>query len=75
MMGIKTQVKFKIVDVKEGSKSFVALVGWPQGWKMKASISLEKGKLKLKGEGKGLSFSFICLKEILGSNQTIMMQT
>ena len=49
--GITTKVDFEIIDPKEGSNSFPALVGWPWGRKMKASISLDKERIKLKGNG------------------------
>ena len=49
--GISTKVYFEIIDPKEGSNSFPALVGRPWGWKMKASISLDKERIKLKGNG------------------------
>ena len=39
--GISTKVDFKIIDPKEGSSSFLALVGRPWGRKMEASISLD----------------------------------
>ena len=50
--GILTKVNFEIIDPKEGSSSFPALVGQPWGRKMKASISLDKERIKLKGNGK-----------------------
>ena len=50
--GISTKVDFKIIDPKEGSSSFPALVGRPCGRKMKALISLDKERIKLKGNGK-----------------------
>ena len=40
--GISTKVNFEIINPKEGSSSFPALVGRPWGRKMKASISLDK---------------------------------
>ena len=36
--GISTKVDFEIIDPKEGSSSFLALVGRPWGRKIKASI-------------------------------------
>ena len=48
---ILTKVNFEIIDPKEGSSSFPALVGRPWGRKMKASISLDKERIKLKGNG------------------------
>ena len=49
--GISTKVNFEIIDPKEGSCSFPALVGQPWGRKMKASIYLDKERIKLKGNG------------------------
>ena len=49
--GISTKVDFEIIDPKEGSSSFPALVGRPWGRKMKASISLDKERIKLKENG------------------------
>ena len=40
--GISTKVNFEIIDPKEGSSSFPALVGRPWGRNMKALISLDK---------------------------------
>ena len=40
--GITTKVNFQIINPKEGSSSFLSLVGRPWGRKMKASISLDK---------------------------------
>ena len=42
---------FEIIDPKEGSSSFAALVGRTWGRNMKASISLDKERIKLKGNG------------------------
>ena len=47
--GISTKFDFEIIDPKEGSSSFPALVGRPWGRKMKVSISLDKERIKLKG--------------------------
>ena len=49
--GITTKVDFEIIDPKEVSISFPALVGRPWGQKMKASISLDKERIKFKGNG------------------------
>ena len=49
--GISTKVDFEIIDPKEGSSSFLALVGRPWGRKIKASIFLDKERIKLKGNG------------------------
>ena len=46
---ILIKVDFEIIDPKEGSNSFPALVGFPWGRKMKAYISLDKERIKLKG--------------------------
>ena len=48
---ISTKVDFEMIDPKEESSSFLALVGQPWGRKMKASISLDKERIKLKGNG------------------------
>ena len=47
--GISTKADFEIINPKEGSSSFPALVGRPWGRKMKSSISLDKERIKLKG--------------------------
>ena len=44
-------MNFEIIDPKEGSSSFPALVGRPSGRIMKALISLDKERIKLKGNG------------------------
>ena len=49
--GISTKVDFEIIDPKEGSSSFPALVSRPWGRKMKALISLDEERIKLKGNG------------------------
>ena len=46
---ISTKFDFEIIDPKEGSSSFPALVGRPWRRKMKASISLDKERIKIKG--------------------------
>ena len=51
-MGITVTTDFKVIEPKEGSKSYPALVGRPWERKMKANISLEKDRIKLKGQGK-----------------------
>ena len=51
-MGISIRIKFKVIQPKEGSKSYPSLVGRPWARKMKANISLEKNRIKLKGQGK-----------------------
>ena len=49
--GILTKVEFKIINPKEGSSSFPALVSRPWGRKIKASVSLDKERIKLNGNG------------------------
>ena len=51
-MGITIKIDFKVIEPKEGRKSYPSLVGWPWERKMKANISLEKDRIKLKGQGK-----------------------
>jgi len=51
-MGILTQVDFEVIDLVEGIPTYVTLVGWPWGQKMKENISLEKYRIKLKGDGR-----------------------
>ena len=41
-----------MIEPREGSKSYPALVGQPWARKTKANISLEKDRSKLKGKGK-----------------------
>ena len=53
-MGISIEIDFKVIETKEGSKSYPALVGWPWARKMKVNISLEKDRIKLKGQGKNV---------------------
>jgi len=52
-MGISPKVSFEVIDPKECSTSFSALVGRPWGRRMKATISLEKDRIKQKGQGPG----------------------
>ena len=51
-MGISVRTNFKVIETREGSKSYLALVGQLWARKMKANISLEKYRIKLKGQGK-----------------------
>ena len=51
-MGISVRINFKVIEPREGSKSYLALVSQPWARKMKANISLEKYRIKLKGQGK-----------------------
>ena len=52
IMWISVKIDFKVIEPKEGNKSYLALVGRPWARKMKANISLEKVKIKLKGQVK-----------------------
>ena len=52
IMGISVRINFKVIEPKEGSKSYPSLVGQPWVRKMKANISLEKVIIELKGQGK-----------------------
>ena len=52
IMRISIKIDFKVIEPKEGSKSYLALVDRPWARKMKANISLEKDRIKLKGQGK-----------------------
>ena len=49
--GNPNQIDIEIINPKEVLKPLRALVRWPWGQTMKASISIEKEKIKLKGEG------------------------
>ena len=51
-MGITVTTDFKVIEPKEGSKSYPTLVGRPWARKMKANISVEKDRIKLKCQGK-----------------------
>ena len=51
-MGISVKINFKVIEPKEGSKSYLSLVGRSWARKMKANISLENDRIKLKGQGK-----------------------
>ena len=52
IMGISVKIDFKVIEPKEGRKSYPALVGQPWARKMKANISFDKDRIKLKGQGK-----------------------
>ena len=52
IMGIYIKIDFKVIEPKEGSKSYPSLVDRPWAKKMNANISLEKDRIKLKGQGK-----------------------
>ena len=54
IMGISVEIEFKVIEPKEGIKSYPSLVGRPWARKMKANISLEKYRIKLKGQGKNV---------------------
>ena len=51
-MGITVEIDFIVIETKEGSKFYLALVSGPWARKIKANISLEKYRIKLKGQGK-----------------------
>ena len=51
-MSITVTTDFKVIEPKEGIKSYPTLVSWPWARKMKANISLEKDRIKIKGQGK-----------------------
>ena len=51
-MGRLVHTDFKVIEPREGSKSYPALVGQPWDRKMKSNISIEKDRIKLKGQGK-----------------------
>ena len=70
IMGIIVTTDFKVIEPKEGSKSYPALVDQTWERKMKANISLEKDRIKLKGQGKKIIIP-LDLKEHLGRNQMI----
>ena len=53
-MGISIRINFKVIEAREGSKSYLALVGQPWAKKMKSNITLEKDRIKLKGQGKNV---------------------
>ena len=52
IMWISIKIDFKVIEPKEGNKSYPSLVSQPWARKMKANISLEKDIIKLKGQGK-----------------------
>ena len=52
IMRISVKINFKVIEPREGSKSYPTLVGLPWAKKMKADISLEKDRIKLKAQGK-----------------------
>lgn len=56
-MGISIKIYFKVIEPKEGNKSYPSLVGQPWARKMKANISPEKDRTKLKGQGKKVIIS------------------
>ena len=51
-MGIPTLVDFRVTDLIEGIPTYVDLVSWPWGRRMKTTISLERDRIKLKGSGR-----------------------
>ena len=51
IMGITTMVDYEVIDIEDEQHTYPTLVGRPWGRKMKAYISLEKGRIKIKGKG------------------------
>jgi len=45
-------IYYEVIDIQDEQHTYPALVGRPWGRRMKASISLEKGRIKIKGKGK-----------------------
>ena len=45
-------VDYEVIDIQDEQHTYPALVGRPWGRRMKASISMEKGRIKIKGKGK-----------------------
>lgn len=52
IMGITMMVDYEVIDIQYEQHTYPALVGRPWGRRMKASISLEKGRIKINGKGK-----------------------
>ena len=52
IMGITTMIDYEVIDIQDEKHTYPVLVGRTWGRKMKASISLEKGRIKIKGKGK-----------------------
>ena len=59
-MGISVRIDFEVIEPREGSKSYHALVDRPWARKMKANISLEKDRIKLKEQGKKVIIPLDC---------------
>ena len=51
IMGISVRIDFKVIEPREGGKSYPTLLGQPWSRKIKANISLEKDRIKLKEQG------------------------
>lgn len=45
-------IDYEVIDIQDEQHTYPVLVGRPWGRKMKASISLEKGRIKINGKGK-----------------------
>lgn len=52
IMAITTMIDYEVIDIQDKQHTYPTLVGRPWGRKMKASISLEKGRIKIKGKGR-----------------------
>jgi len=52
IMGITTMIDYEVIDIQDEHHTYPELVSRPWGRRMKASISLEKGRIKIKGKGK-----------------------
>ena len=58
-MGIKTIIEFEVIFPKQGSSSYLSLVGKKWGCNMRANISLDKDRLKIKEKGKNIIEVFL----------------
>ena len=52
IMRILVKINFKVIEPREGRKSYPTLIVWPWARKMKDNISLGKDRIKLKWQGK-----------------------
>lgn len=52
IMGIMMMIDYEVIDIQDEHHTYPTLVDRPSGRKLKASISLEKGRIKIKGKGK-----------------------
>lgn len=63
IMGITTIVDYEVIDILDEEHTYPTFVGRPWGRRMKASISLEKGRIKIKGKGKRVIIPLDPIKE------------